>query len=114
MRDRACVARKVLGHLSALQPHFTLTSASCLNLVERRFGLITARAIRRGSFDCVRRLEQVIPRYRTQWNETTKRFRRTKSAAKIRRSIRNAKLICETPHWLVVRQMLRPPCLFGV
>jgi len=30
--------------------HFTPTSASWLNLVERWFGLITAQAIRRGSF----------------------------------------------------------------
>src|SRR5216683_6117460 len=33
--------------------HFTPTSASWLNLVERWFGLITAQAIRRGSFDSV-------------------------------------------------------------
>jgi transposase len=35
--------------------HFTPTSASWLNLVERWFALITGQAIRRGSFDSVRR-----------------------------------------------------------
>ena len=41
--------------------HFTPTSASWLNLVERWFALITSQAIRRGSFDSVRRLEQAHP-----------------------------------------------------
>src|SRR5439155_65889 len=40
--------------------HFTPTSASWLNLVERWFALITSQAIRRGSFDSTRRLEQTI------------------------------------------------------
>mgnify|MGYP001176777343 CR=1 FL=1 len=40
--------------------HFTPTSASWLNLVERWFGLITSQAIRRGSFDSVRKLEAAI------------------------------------------------------
>ncbi len=48
------------------QLHFTPTSASWLNLVERWFGLITAEAIRRGSFDSVRRLEQATTRYLAQ------------------------------------------------
>jgi transposase len=38
--------------------HFTPTSASWLNLVERWVALITSQAIRRGSFDSVRRLER--------------------------------------------------------
>jgi hypothetical protein len=84
-----------LATFPRLQLHFTLTNASWLNLVERRFGLIAARAIRRISFDCVRRLEQAITRYRAQWNETTKPFPWTNSAAKIRRGIRDAKPICD-------------------
>ena len=43
--------------------HFTPTSASWLNLVERWFGLITSQAIRRASFDSVRSLERAIVRY---------------------------------------------------
>jgi hypothetical protein len=41
-------------------PHFTPTSASSLNLVERWFALITSQAIRRGSFDSVTRLAVVF------------------------------------------------------
>ena len=78
--------------------HFTPTSASWLNLVERWFGLITAHAIRRGSFDSVHRLEQAILRYLAQWNENAKPFRWTRSATTIKRSIRHAKLIYETRH----------------
>ena len=40
--------------------HFTPTSSSWLNLVERWFGLITSQAIRRGSFDSVKSLERAI------------------------------------------------------
>jgi len=66
--------REWLAAHSRFQLHFTPTSA-WLNLVERWFGLITAQAIRRCSFDGVRRLEQAITRYLAQWNETAKPFR---------------------------------------
>jgi len=42
--------------------HFTPASASWLNLVERWFALITSQAIRRGTFDSVRRLDRAITR----------------------------------------------------
>jgi transposase len=45
---------------SRIYPHFTPTWPSWLNLVERWFGLITGQAIRRGSFDSVRQLEEPI------------------------------------------------------
>lgn len=77
----------------------SVTSASWLNLVERWFGLITAQAIRRGSFDSVARLEQAITRFLANWNENAKPFRWTKSALQIKRSMRNTKLIYETRHW---------------
>ena len=75
--------------------HFTPTSASWLNLVERWFGLITAHAIRGGSFDSIARLEQAITRFLANWNENAKPFRWTKSH-QIKRSIRNAAPIYET------------------
>ncbi len=78
--------------------HFTPTSASWLNLVERWFGLITEQAIRRGSFDSVHRLEAAINRWLAHWNENARPFRWTKSAADIKRSIRNAELIYGTAH----------------
>jgi hypothetical protein len=70
--------------------HFTPTSASWLNLVERWSALITAQAIRRGSFDSVARLEQAITRFPAHWNENARPFRWTKSAHQIKQSIPNA------------------------
>lgn len=78
--------------------HFTPTSASWLNLVERWFALITTQAIRRGSFDSVRQLERTITKYLADWNENAKPFRWTKSARQIRTSIRHAKVTFETGH----------------
>ena len=78
--------------------HFTPTGASWLNLVERWFALITEQAIRRGSFDSVRRLEEAINRWLADWNDNAQPLRWTKSAAQIKRSIRNTALIYETGH----------------
>ncbi len=78
--------------------HFTPTSASWLNLVERWFALITAQAIRRGSFTSVARLERAIARWLAHWNEHAKPFRWTKSAADIKRSLANVTAIYETLH----------------
>jgi len=78
--------------------HFTPTSASWLNLVERWFALITTQAIRRGSFESLKRLEQAILRYIDHWNENPRPFRWTKSAADIRRSLDTVTAIYETRH----------------
>jgi transposase len=78
--------------------HFTPTSASWLNLVERWFALITSQAIRRGSFESVSRLERAITRYLANWNENARPFRWTKSAPDIKRSLRNVTAIYETLH----------------
>jgi transposase len=78
--------------------HFTPTSASWLNLVERWFALITAQAIRRGSHNSVRALERAINQYLDAWNEDAKPFRWTKSASAIRRSIRRVARIYATGH----------------
>jgi transposase len=48
--------------------HFTPTSSSWLNLVERFFALITQRMIRRGTFHTVHELEQAIYRWLANWN----------------------------------------------
>ena len=78
--------------------HFTPTSASWLNLVERWFALITSQAIRRGSFDSIRRLEQAIMRWLDRWNQNAQPFRWTKSAADIKRALANVTAIYETRH----------------
>jgi transposase len=60
--------------------HFTPTSASWLNLVERFFAEITRRRIRRGSYSSVDDLEAAIHDYLAQHNETPKPFQWTKTA----------------------------------
>jgi transposase len=54
--------------------HFTPTSASWLNQVERFFAEITRRRIRRGSFSHVRELEQAIHQYLEHHNRDPKPF----------------------------------------
>jgi transposase len=85
------------GH-TRFHVHFTPTSASWLNLVERWFALVTDKAIRRGSFDSVRALERAITRFLANWNENAKPFHWTKSARAIKRAIRRVSAIYETGH----------------
>src|SRR3954453_7412916 len=56
------------------QIHFTPTSASWLNLVERLFGEVTERCVRRGSHSAVRALEKAMLDYLDQRNENPKPF----------------------------------------
>ena len=60
--------------------HFTPTSASWLNLVERFFAEITSKRIRRGSYSGVDDLEAAIYDYLSQHNARPKPFTWTKSA----------------------------------
>ena len=60
--------------------HFTPTSASWLNLVERFFAEITTKRIRRGIFRSVAELEQAIHDYLDRHNCDPKPFVWTKSA----------------------------------
>jgi transposase len=54
--------------------HFTPTSGSWLNQVERWFGLITAKMIRRGTFHSVDELERAIYAWLASWNDKPKAF----------------------------------------
>ncbi len=67
--------------------HFTPTSASWINLVERFFALLTDRAVRRGSFQSVAELEAAINAYVEASNADPKPFIWTKSADDIFASI---------------------------
>ena len=69
------------------QAHFTPTSASWINLVERFFALLTDRAVRRGSFQSVAELEAAIDAYIDASNADPKPFVWTKSADDILASI---------------------------
>jgi transposase len=55
--------------------HFTPTGASWLNQVERFFGLITEKCIRRGTFQSVADLERAIEKYIKVNNKTAKPFK---------------------------------------
>jgi transposase len=63
--------------------HFTPTSASWISLVERWFGLLTQRQIRRGVHRSTRELEQAIRLYIEVCNEDPKPFVWTKTADEI-------------------------------
>jgi transposase len=54
--------------------HFTPTRRSWLNQVERLFGLITDRMIRRGTFHCVDELERAIYEWLAHWNNQPRPF----------------------------------------
>ena len=70
--------------------HFTPTSASWLNLVERFFAKITSRRIRRGSYSSVDDLKTAIYDYLAHHNEKPKPFRWTKTAKDIHTRERRA------------------------
>ena len=76
--------------------HFTPTSASWLNLVERWFSLVTGEVIRRGSFDSVSHLERAIRKYLESWNQDARPFTWTKSAPQIRRRIAHVAAIYDS------------------
>src|SRR5271154_2787282 len=61
------------GHPRFL-PHFVPTSSSWLNLVERWFGELTSKRVRRGSFSSVEDLQTAIGEFLKVWNENPKPF----------------------------------------
>ena len=69
------------------QIHFTPTSASWLNLVERWFGLLTEKQLRRGVHQSSGELEAAIYRYLDVTNQDPKPFVWTKTADQILTSV---------------------------
>jgi len=67
--------------------HFTPTSSSWLNQVERWFGLITDKMIRRGARRSVQALEADIRAWIDNWNENPRPFTWTKTADEILASL---------------------------
>jgi transposase len=63
--------------------HFTPTSSSWMNQVERWFGLLTDRQLRRGVHDSVAALERDIQSWIDQWNENPRPFTWTRTADEI-------------------------------
>jgi transposase len=72
--------------------HFTPTSSSWLNQVERFFARITEKRIRRGVFKSVAALEQAITDYLSEHNTDPKPFVWTADADSI---LDRIKTVCE-------------------
>ena len=79
---RRWLAKRPRYHL-----HFTPTSASWLNLVERWFAEITTKQIRRGAHRSTQELEAAIYRYTAETNKDPKPFVWTKTADQILASV---------------------------
>ena len=69
-------------------PHFTPTSASWINQIERWFAEITRKQIRRGTHRSTRELEQAIRDYLATYNLNPRPFVWTKTADQILDSIK--------------------------
>ena len=78
--------------------HFTPTSASWLNMVERFFAEITRKRIRRGVFRSVTELQSAIMEYLENHNADPKPFIWTKSAGEILEKVARAKQVLESQH----------------
>ena len=90
---RAWLKRHPRFHL-----HFTPTSASWINLVERFFGLITDDAIRRGVFHSVAELNAAIEAYLEQHNAAPKPFVWTAPAADILEKVARGRQALKSVH----------------
>jgi putative transposase len=75
--------RTWLAQRPRYQVHYTPTYSSWLNQVERWFGVITQRAIRRGSFRSVKELVQKIEHFVQHYNRTSRPFAWTATADSI-------------------------------
>jgi len=78
--------------------HFTPTSASWLNMVERLFSDITTKKIRRGAFTSVKALEADIMDYIEKHNEDPKVYTWTKDADTILAKVAKCKDLLGTGH----------------
>lgn len=87
-RVRAWLKRHSRFHL-----HFTPTSSSWLNLVERWFRELTARRIRRGTFTSVAKLEAAIDSYIRTHNQNSKAFIWTAGVENILAKVRRARAV---------------------
>jgi len=77
-------------------PHFIPTSSSWLNLVERWFGELTQKAVRRGVFVSVPDLVQAIEAFLAAWNEDPQPFVWTAKLEEILKKIERARAKLES------------------
>jgi len=96
---KTAVIRNWLAKRPRFHVHFTPTSASWINLVERWFAALTEKQIRRGTHRSVRELEAAIKRYLAVTNASPRPFVWSKTADEILESIaRFCKRTSETGH----------------
>ncbi|MFE2727298.1 IS630 family transposase [Kitasatospora sp. NPDC059327] len=79
--------RTWLGRHPRFHVHFTPTGSSWMNQVERWFGMLTDKLIRRGVHTSVKALEQDIRVWIDGWNENPRPFTWTKTADEILNSL---------------------------
>ena len=75
--------------------HFTPTSSSWLNLVERWFGELTRKRLRRGTFKSVRDLQAAIIEYVDEHNENAKGLKWKALPEKILAQVRRARAVLD-------------------
>ena len=83
--------RKWLKRNKRVQLHFIPSRSSWLNLVERSFGLLTEKPLRRGVFTPAKELETQIKNFIDHHNHESKPFVWTKSANKILEKVDRAR-----------------------
>ncbi|MBF8285291.1 MAG: endonuclease DDE [Anaerolineales bacterium] len=81
---------KWLARHPRFQVHFTPTSSSWLNMVERFFRDLTVKCIRRGVFHSVSELEQTIQRYIDRHNQKPKPYLWTAKARDVLEKVKRA------------------------
>jgi transposase len=95
--------------------HFTPTSASWINLVERRFAALTEKQIRRGIYRSVHQLEEAIQNYLALTNASPRPFIWAKTADEILTSVaRFCQRTSETGHWQAAEKALAHSRAAGV
>ncbi len=88
--------KKWLAHRPRYHVHFTPTSSSWLNQIERWFADITRKRIRRGTFRSVRELIKAIRDFVRHYNRNPQPFQWVASANQIVRKVRKYKETLET------------------
>jgi transposase len=84
---KTVLIRRWLARRPRFHVHFTPTSASWINMVERFFALLTDKQIRRGIHRSTRMLEKAIRDYLNLHNQSPRPFCWTKSADEILSSV---------------------------
>ena len=92
------VVRAWLGKHPRFHLHFTPTSSSWLNLIERFFADLTAQVVREGSFTSVKELTGAIETYLAERNLAPKPYRWHAKGADILAKIQRAKAAQDLCH----------------